>query len=72
MVPIDYRQLAPDTLDNLLSEFIMREGTDYGFQEIGFDSKKQQLIRKLEKGLVTIVYLPSEDYCDIIKSDQLV
>ncbi|MDF1761052.1 MAG: YheU family protein [Coxiellaceae bacterium] len=66
MVEIDYRQLSCRALDNLLIEIVLREGTDYGLHERSFDSKKQQLKSRLEAGNAVIVYLPGDDYCDVI------
>ncbi|MGL5266903.1 MAG: YheU family protein, partial [Plesiomonas shigelloides] len=33
---IPWQQLEPETLNNLLESFVLREGTDYGQQEMSF------------------------------------
>ena len=47
-------RLAKQTLDNLLEEFITREGTDYGLEELSLEDKLLQLKRQLENGTVVI------------------
>ncbi|MFC4698627.1 YheU family protein [Glaciecola siphonariae] len=47
---VDYRELAPDTLDSLIESFVLREGTDYGEVEYSLAEKvehvKAQLINE--------------------------
>ncbi len=68
MIEINHRQLEPETLDNLLTEIVLREGTDYGEQEISIKDKKNQLQHSLETGEVVIVYHASEGFCDVISN----
>jgi uncharacterized protein len=67
MIEIDHRHLHPDTLENLLTEIALREGTDYGEMEIAVDDKKRQLRDGLDLGKAVIVYYPSEGFCDLIQ-----
>lgn len=67
MTEIDYKLIDPQTLAELLSEIVLREGTDYGIQEISHHAKVDQLMRKLESGKATIVYYSDSDYCDLIE-----
>ncbi len=53
-IPMDL--LEPDVLKNLVREYVLREGTDYGAVEIGLDVKIQQVLRQLEKGDVKIFF----------------
>lgn len=47
---IPYEQLSSDALQGLIEEFITREGTDYGMEEVSLATKvehiKQQLVRR--------------------------
>ncbi|SUH86409.1 Uncharacterised protein family (UPF0270) [Salmonella enterica subsp. enterica serovar Typhimurium] len=36
---IPWQGLAPDTLDNLIESFVLREGTDYGEHERSLEQK---------------------------------
>lgn len=49
-------QLNPDVLNNILEEFITREGTDYGQQELNLQEKVERLRPQVMKGEVLIVF----------------
>ncbi|QTH62861.1 YheU family protein [Psychrosphaera ytuae] len=53
---VPWQQLNPDTLESILEEFIMREGTDYGEYEVSLDDKKSQLQEQLRRGDIVLVY----------------
>ncbi len=71
MIKINHSLLSAEALDSLLLEVITRQATDYGEFEIDFEPKKKQLIRKLEKGEVLIVYFSEEGFCDIIPAESI-
>ncbi|AHI04990.1 hypothetical protein BDW_02410 [Bdellovibrio bacteriovorus W] len=48
--------LSDDALENIIKEFILREGTDYGVSEITFDKKFEQVERQIDKGDIKIVF----------------
>ncbi|CAH8194229.1 YheU family protein [Vibrio aestuarianus] len=62
---IPWQQIAPDTLDNLIQEFVLREGTDYGEQEISLQQKIEQVKQQLVSGEVAIVYSELHESVDI-------
>lgn len=66
MIEIDYKELAADTLDNLLAEIVLRDGADFGSSESAFKQSKLQLMRLLQTGQSKIFYNDKEDYCKII------
>ncbi len=68
MITIEHRMLAPETLDNLLSQFVLREGTDYGIEEISFEVKKKKLLQRLQNGEANIIYDSNADECDILQT----
>ena len=70
MIEIDHTLLEPDTLDNLIVDVITRQTTDYGDNEMSIANKKNQLLRKLERGEAVIVYSTQEGFCNIISSDE--
>jgi uncharacterized protein YheU (UPF0270 family) len=72
MIEIDHRQLDSATLDNVLSEIVLREGTDYGEQEISLDDKKQKILQLLELGKVRITFDAKEGFCDLVPFDHKV
>lgn len=70
MIEIDYKLLAPETLENLLIEVITRQSTDYGDSEMSIANKIAQLRRKLERKDAVIVYSDEEGFCNVIDSHE--
>ncbi|KUJ00775.1 YheU family protein [Vibrio sp. MEBiC08052] len=62
---IPWQTLEPDTLDNLIREFILREGTDYGEQEISLEEKVAQVKQQIQSGEAVIVYSELHESVDI-------
>lgn len=63
---IPHDQLAPATLRALIEEFVTREGTEYGEQDVSLDTKVQQVIRQLERGEALISYDQDTGTCNIL------
>ena len=53
---INYKDLAEQTLKNVLIEIISREATDYGLKEKTLDEKIQELLLKLTNKEVSLVW----------------
>ncbi len=62
---VPWQDIAPETLENLIKEFILREGTDYGEVEISLDKKVQQVKALLASGEAVIVYSELHESVDI-------
>ncbi|EGR3201430.1 MULTISPECIES: YheU family protein [Vibrio] len=62
---IPWQGIAPETLDNLIREFVLREGTDYGAVEISLQNKIDQVKTQLEKGEAVIVFSELHETVDI-------
>ncbi len=62
---VPWQDIAPDTLENLIKEFILREGTDYGEVEVSLDKKIQQVKALLASGDAVIVYSELHESVDI-------
>jgi uncharacterized protein YheU (UPF0270 family) len=71
VVIIPHGELSPDTLDNLISEFVTRDGTDYGEQETPLASRIGQVRQLLQRGQVVILFSESTGLCNIVAKDQL-
>ncbi len=48
--------LSADALDGIIESFILREGTDYGVQEISLEKKKEQIRKLIDKKEIRIVF----------------
>lgn len=62
---IPWEQIDPETLDNLVREFVLREGTDYGESEISLEEKVAQVKQQLKSGKAVIVYSELHESIDI-------
>jgi uncharacterized protein YheU (UPF0270 family) len=54
-------QLSPDALRGVVEAFVLREGTDYGLREVGFEAKVAQVLRQLEAGEARILFDPASE-----------
>ncbi|EKO3816546.1 YheU family protein [Vibrio harveyi] len=62
---IPWQDISPETLENLIREFVLREGTDYGSVEVSLQSKIDQVKSQLEKGEAVIVFSELHETVDI-------
>ena len=53
---IPWEQLSQDALNVIIEEFVMREGTDYGTEELSFQRKKQDVQNQIKDGEIVVVY----------------
>ena len=44
---IPWQELETETLDNIVESVILREGTDYGIEELSLNQKKQLLLTQI-------------------------
>ena len=68
---IPYQQIDPETLDNLITSFVLREGTDYGDQEVPLADKVEQVKQQLQSGVVVIVYSELHESVDLRLADEV-
>lgn len=67
---IPYTELPPDTLQNLLEYYVLREGTDYGDQEVSLKQKVEQVRSQLQSGDILIVYSELHQTVNLITKQQ--
>ena len=65
-VEIDWRELSEDALRGLAEAFVNREGTDYGTQERGFESKVEDVLRQLSSGEAKVLFDPEAESANIV------
>lgn len=63
---IPYQQLSREALIGLIEEFITRDGTDYGEQEVALELKVKQVERQLATGDVVIVFDPASESVSLL------
>ncbi len=68
---IPHKQLSPEALNNLIEEFVSRDGTDYGAEEISLAQKTEQVLRLLQQGEITILFDEETGSCNIVPRREL-
>ena len=70
-IVIPPNRLDPQSLANLIDEFILREGTDYGKNEIELSTKRQQLLNQIENQNLLILFDPNQESTTLINKKDL-
>ena len=68
-VIVPYDQLESKTLNNLIEEFVTRDGTDYGEVEVSLETKISRILSQLKSKKVVIIFDHATETCTILKSD---
>jgi len=69
IIPID--QIPKETLDSLLQEHVLREGTDYGEHEVPLETQVAQLKSQLASGDIVVVYSELHESVNLLPKTQL-
>jgi uncharacterized protein YheU (UPF0270 family) len=67
---IPHNEIAPDTLEALIKEFVLREGTDYGLEDIDLTDKIEQVKTQLQQGSAVIVFSELHETVNIMPIEQ--
>ncbi|MDP2575792.1 YheU family protein [Vibrio penaeicida] len=62
---VPWEQIEADTLTNLIKEFVLREGTDYGASEISLNEKVDHVRAQLRSGQAVVVFSELHETVDI-------
>lgn len=68
VVPPD--RIDQTTLIRLLEEFVTRDGTDYGEQEVPLEAKVEQVHKSVKLGEVLIVFDELSEKFDLVTREQ--
>ncbi|MGM0429539.1 MAG: YheU family protein [Pseudomonadota bacterium] len=68
---IPWQEVDQETLNNLLESVVLREGTDYGSQELSFDTKVEQLKQRVKSGEAVIVFSELHESVDIVDKESV-
>ncbi|MCB0324400.1 MAG: YheU family protein [Bdellovibrionales bacterium] len=63
---IPLERLAPEILNALIEEFVLREGTEYGEREYSLAEKIQAVKQQLERGEAFVAFDPDSESCTIL------
>ncbi len=67
---IPHNEIEPETLMALVQSFILREGTDYGNDEVSLKAKTEQILNQIYSGNTVIVYSEAYESCDLVPASQ--
>lgn len=62
---IPWQDMPEQTLRNLIEHFVLREGTDYGEEEVSFNDKVEQVLQKIKCKEAMLVYSELHESIDI-------
>ncbi|EOB2849135.1 YheU family protein [Vibrio vulnificus] len=62
---VPWQRISPEALSNLIREFVLREGTDYGESEYSLEEKIAQVQQQLECGEAVVVFSELHETVDI-------
>ncbi|MDG2958146.1 YheU family protein [Exercitatus varius] len=66
---IPWQSLEEETLKNIAESFVLREGTDYGFEELSLEQKVNNLLSLIRSGSAVIVWSELHETIDIKDKD---
>ena len=67
---IPWQDLAPETLDNLIESFVLREGTDYGEHERSLEQKVADVRRQFKNGEAVLLCSELHETVNIMPRSQ--
>ena len=68
---VPFENLSADALTGVIEDFINREGTDYGLEEVDHETKIQQILSQLRSGQALIAFDNNTETVTIIHKEQL-
>jgi len=68
IIPIN--DINSDTLFSIIKEFVLREGTEYGAQDVSVEDKVEQVHQQLLSGSAVLVYSQLHETVNIMPADQ--
>lgn len=68
-VEIPLERLSEDLLTALIDDFVLREGTDYGHEDITLETKRRQVREQLRTGTAAIMFDPGTETCTILRRE---
>ena len=68
---IPWQDIESETLNNLIEHFVLREGTDYGQEEVSLADKVAAVQRQLQRGEAVIVFSELHETVNIMPRQEL-
>ena len=55
-IEVPYQDINPETLRNMIEEFVSRDGSDWGDTGGSMEDKIKQVLRQFESGKIKVVF----------------
>ena len=68
---IPWDRIPPETLQQLIEEFVTRDGTDYGSTETPLETRVEQVRRALRDGRAVVTFDSALQSATIVMEDRL-
>lgn len=69
---IPLASLPEDTITSIIENFVLREGTEYGSEDVALSDKIKQVHRQLTQGTALLVYSELHETVNILPAEQFV
>lgn len=70
LIEVPIEQLVPETVTALIEAFILREGTNYGAEEVPLETQIRQVQAQLKKRTIKLVFDPESESCSLVTERQ--
>lgn len=67
---IPYQSVYPDTLKAIIEAFVLREGTEYGLEDVSLEDKIAQVKQQLVQNSVVLVFSELHQTVNILPAEQ--
>lgn len=71
MIEIPADRLSDELLDAVIEDYVLREGTEYGPQEVPLATKICQVRAQINRGEVVVLFDPELESCNLVTRQQL-
>lgn len=68
IIPIN--SLSSEVLHNIISSYVLKEGTEYGLEDISLEDKVTQVHQQLINGSAVLVYSELHETVNILPAEQ--
>ncbi len=69
-IEVPYDQIDPDTLRNMIEEFVSRDGADWDNAGCSLNDKVQQVLQQLKSKKVVVVFDHTSKTANLVASTQ--
>lgn len=68
---IEPEQISKDALENIIKDYVMREGTDYGHTSLSLEQKTERVMKQVRSKSIVILYDNDLGSCNLITKQEL-